>query len=247
MCPGTVGTWRLTIDLDAAHCSRTDDVADVTMGIPALSALFMGGASASTLAYAGRLSADAPVVARLDRMFRVDPEPHNSFAFWRAPAMPESRETDVLRGPRPGPRPRTSHEGPHRQLDQIAPAAVWGELVAAVFALPGVVEGISQVSPTSSRAVYLLDHEHEVSPQASLAPAGRAGASSPFTFTECRTPARLVLPSERGRELVALGWAEPHQYADFGTEFMIYGPRDRTKIGGVVSVIEESIAFARTG
>lgn len=81
MCPGTVGTWRLTADLDTAECSRTDGTPDVVLDIPALSALFMGGASASTLAYAGRLSADEAVVDRLDRLFRVDPEPHNSFAF----------------------------------------------------------------------------------------------------------------------------------------------------------------------
>jgi hypothetical protein len=57
----------------------------------------------------------------------------------------------------------------------------------------------------------------------------------------------LVLPTDRGQELARLGWAEPHQYADYGTEFMIYGPRDTAELAGVLSVIEESLNFARAG
>lgn len=59
------------------------------------------------------------------------------------------------------------------------------------------------------------------------------------------TSVHLVLPVDRGEELVRLGWAEPHQYSDFGTEFMIYGPRDVTELEHVLSVIEEGLAFAR--
>ncbi|MFP4854702.1 hypothetical protein, partial [Paraburkholderia sp. BR14264] len=69
--------------------------------------------------------------------------------------------------------PTTSTEGPHRQVDQLAPPELWGRLVAAVFALPEVVEGHSQVSPESSRAVFLTDREVESSPERSLAPGKR--------------------------------------------------------------------------
>ncbi len=61
------------------------------------------------------------------------------------------------------------------------------------------------------------------------------------------TTLHLVLPPDRGVELVRLGWAEPHQYADFGTEFMVYGPRDSGELEAIVSFIEESLVFARSG
>ena len=54
----------------------------------------------------------------------------------------------------------------------------------------------------------------------------------------------LALPAERGGRLVELGWAEPHQYADYGTEFMVYGPRTQRELDIVVSFVEESLAFA---
>jgi hypothetical protein len=149
----------------------------------------------------------------------------------------------VLSEPRPGPRPTTSDVGPHRQVDQRAPAAVWGELVARVFALDDVVEGISQVSPASSRAVFLVDLVEETVPERSLAPGRRVEPVHLHGVED--TSVHLVLPAGRGAELVRLGWAEPHQYADFGTEYMVYGPRDRAELESVLSVIEESLRFAR--
>ncbi|WP_022924542.1 luciferase family protein [Serinicoccus marinus] len=146
--------------------------------------------------------------------------------------------------PRVGARPATSSEGPHRQLDQQAPPAIWGELVAQVFTLEGVVEGISQVSPVSSRAVYLVDLDEEAGPGRSLAPGGRLEPVHLHGVQD--TSAHLVLPMARGEELVRLGWAEPHQYADFGTEFLVFGPRDSDELGTVLSIIEESLAFARS-
>lgn len=151
----------------------------------------------------------------------------------------------MLNVPRPGTRPRTSEDGPHRQLDQRAPAALWGELVARVFALEGVVEGISQVSSPSSRAVFIAEMPEEVSPESSLAPGRRLEPVHLHGVED--TSVHLVLPAGRGEELVRLGWAEPHQYADFGTEFMVYGPRDEGELNAVVSVIEESLRFARSG
>lgn len=40
-------------------------------------------------------------------------------------------------------------------------------------------------------------------------------------------------------------WAEPHQYSDFGTEFMIYAPRMLSELDIVLSFIKESLSFAR--
>ncbi len=152
---------------------------------------------------------------------------------------------DLLRTPRPGTRPRTSNEGPHRQLDQRAPAALWGELMARTFALDGVVEGISQVSPASSRAVFLVDRERERAPETSLAPGRRLEPVHLHGVSD--TSVHLVLPPERAAELVRLGWAEEHQYGDFSTEVMVYGPRDAAELDAVLAAIEESLAFARGG
>lgn len=137
----------------------------------------------------------------------------------------------------------TSTDGPHRQVDQLAPPELWGRLVAAVFALPDVVEGHSQVSPASSRAVFLTDCEVESSPERSLAPGKRLEPVHLHGVDD--TSVHLVLPEDRGRELIDLGWAEPHGYADFGTEFMVYGPRDEDELATVVDIVAESLAFAR--
>ena len=152
---------------------------------------------------------------------------------------------ELLRTTRPGPRPATSEAGPHRQLDQRAPAALWGELVARTFALDGVVEGISQVSPATSRAVFLVDREQERSPETSLAPGQRLEPVHLHGVSD--TSVHLVLPAERAAELIRLRWAEKHQYADFDTEVMIYGPRDAAELEAVLAVIEESLAFAGQG
>lgn len=112
-----------------------------------------------------------------------------------------------------------------------------------MFGLDDVVEGISQVSAASSRAVFLRDQDEESSPQTSLAPGQRLEPVHLHGLED--TSVHLVLPAARGEELVRLGWAEPHQYADVGTEFMVYGPRDQKELQMVISVIEESLAFAR--
>ena len=145
--------------------------------------------------------------------------------------------------PRPGPRPTVSTEGPQRQLDQRSSPESWGRLVAEVFALDGVVEGHSQVSPKSSRAVFLDGLETARAPETSLFPEGRLEPVHLHGVTD--TSVHLVLPAERGARLTELGWAEPHQSEDFGTEFMVYGPRDPAELEVVVSIVEESLAYAR--
>ncbi|MFF2495217.1 luciferase family protein [Agromyces sp. NPDC058064] len=145
--------------------------------------------------------------------------------------------------PRHGPRPTVSTEGPQRQLDQRATPELWGRLVASVFAPDGVVEGHSQVSPKSSRAVFLEELEVARTVETSLFPDGRLEPVHLHGVDD--TSVHLVLPAERGARLTELGWAEPHQYEDFGTEFMVYGPRDPAELEVVLSIVEESLAYAR--
>ncbi|MGH3097313.1 MAG: GNAT family N-acetyltransferase [Streptosporangiales bacterium] len=82
MCPRNEGVWRLEGDPDGARCTRVDADPDLTLDIPALGSLYLGGASASLLATAGRIRDHRPeAVGLLSRMFRTDPEPFNSFVF----------------------------------------------------------------------------------------------------------------------------------------------------------------------
>ena len=122
---------------------------------------------------------------------------------------------------------------------------MWGRFVSRVFALAGFVEGHSQVSPPSSRALFLTDMPVERKPETSLTPGKRLEPVHLHGVFD--TSLHLTLPAVRGQELTSLGWAEPHQYEDFGTEFMVYGPRTEDEIELVLTFIAESIAFARHG
>ncbi|MFI7275347.1 GNAT family N-acetyltransferase [Streptomyces sp. NPDC049879] len=82
MCPANNGTWLLRTDGDSATCAATDRAPDLTLTVPALSSLYLGGMSAHDLAYAGRVTPHTDgAIRKLARLFRSDPEPHNSFAF----------------------------------------------------------------------------------------------------------------------------------------------------------------------
>jgi hypothetical protein len=144
---------------------------------------------------------------------------------------------------RHGDRPVVSSEGPQTQLTQQSSPQLWGRLVAATFALPGTVEGDSQVSPASSRAVFLTDRVDEASPETSLAPGQRLEPVHLHGVHD--TSLHLCLPTSRAAEVIAAGWAEPHQYGDYGTELLVYGPRDDDELAIVLGFIGESLAFAR--
>lgn len=145
--------------------------------------------------------------------------------------------------PRRGCRPSTSVEGPHRQFDQQASPELWGRMVAEVFALPGTREGHSQVSPAGTRAVLLEDRPSVVDPSASLAPQDPLEPVHLHDVSD--TSLHLCLPAARACEVCALGWGEPHGYADHDTEVMVYGPRDDDELGVVLGLVCESLAFAR--
>lgn len=102
---------------------------------------------------------------------------------------------------------------------------MWGRLVAEVLKLSYTLEGRSQVSPASSRAVLLDDLREVFDPATSLAPGPPLEPVHRHGVTDTST--HLCLPADRAREIGALGWGEPHGYADHDTKVMIYGPRVR--------------------
>ncbi|MFD6699767.1 MULTISPECIES: GNAT family N-acetyltransferase [unclassified Microbacterium] len=72
------GSWRLRVD-DAgkAEVDATSDTPDLELGVDALSSLYLGGVSATTLRAAGRISASAETAAAVQ----------NAFATAEAPAL----------------------------------------------------------------------------------------------------------------------------------------------------------------
>jgi hypothetical protein len=144
---------------------------------------------------------------------------------------------------RADPRPRTSDEGPHRQLSDQSSPALWGELVARAFALPDVYEYFSSVSPATSRALLLDDLSEVLVAETSLAPDGPLEPVHLHGVTD--TSIHLCLPAARATEVCEAGWGEAHQFAEFGTEIMLYGPRTPSELEIVVGLIEESLRFAR--
>ncbi|MBZ6134431.1 sterol carrier protein domain-containing protein [Streptomyces olivaceus] len=82
MCPANNRTWHLLADGASVTSVPTNQVADMTITVPALSSLYFGGMSAHDLAYAGHITAHTNgTIGQLARLFRTDPEPHNSFGF----------------------------------------------------------------------------------------------------------------------------------------------------------------------
>lgn len=149
----------------------------------------------------------------------------------------------MVLGARAGERPVVSTVGPQTQLSQQSPPELWGRLVARTFARPDVEEGHSQVSPAASRAVFLREQREERRPETSLAPGRRLEPVHLHGVAD--TSIHLCLPAGRARNVIDLGWGEPHQYGDFGTELLVYGPRDEAELEIVLGLIDESLAFAR--
>ncbi|MCW2959818.1 MAG: hypothetical protein JWM90_205 [Thermoleophilia bacterium] len=141
---------------------------------------------------------------------------------------------------RSGVRPDTSTAGPHRQLTQVASPQVWGSLAARLFSLAGVSEGHSSVSLATSRAL-LLDRSEANGPVEAFL----GGTEFAHLHDVFDTSLHLCLPLDRARAICDLGWGEPHGYAEQGTEIMVYAPRDHAELETVMSIVVESLAFAR--
>jgi phospholipase/carboxylesterase len=109
--------------------------------------------------------------------------------------------------------------------------------------LTGVTEGHSSVSPAPSRALLLTDQRTVSAPRTSLSPSDPLEPVHIHGVTDTST--HLCLPVERANEICELGWGEVHPFGDFGTEIMVYGPRDEEELEVILSIIEESLTFAR--
>lgn len=73
--PENSGRWRLDGGPDGATCTRTDAPADISAGIGALSAAYLGGWSLADLAAAGRVVGSPEAIAAADAAFTWRPHP----------------------------------------------------------------------------------------------------------------------------------------------------------------------------
>ena len=120
---------------------------------------------------------------------------------------------------------------------------MWGRLVFEATRLPFVREGRSAVSPVDSRALILVDRDDPAVPEATLAPGLQVEPAHIHGVHD--TSAHLVLPRDRAAQVCADGWGIPHHHGDFGTEVLIFGPRDGVELRVVLNFLVESITFAR--
>jgi predicted acetyltransferase len=81
-CPWNTGRWRVSGDPSGATCEPTIDAADLTLGVEALGAVYLGGTSLSGLAVAGRVEEQTPgAVAAASAAFGWPREPFCPMVF----------------------------------------------------------------------------------------------------------------------------------------------------------------------
>lgn len=145
---------------------------------------------------------------------------------------------------RAGPRPSTSNEIPHRQLDQQPDGSEHLDAVLAeALTWQAVLGGPSSISVEGARALMLDD--------------GRAaGPKEAFMVDRefCHAHAQgdlslhAALPLQLAEAAVGEGWAEPHFFVHTGrapaTMVMLYAPRDVGEREVVLSLVRASYEFA---
>lgn len=146
--------------------------------------------------------------------------------------------------PRAGPRPRTSTDIPHCQLDQ---QPVDGRHVDAILTealtWPAVLGGPSDISVDGARGLTLDDSSPGGPAEAFMV--GRefchVHAHGDFSL-HATLPVPLAIAAERA------GWAEPHFLVHTGqappTVVMLYAPRDDLECDLVLRLVRASYEFA---
>jgi len=145
---------------------------------------------------------------------------------------------------RTGPRPRTSSEIPHSQLDQqpadgrhvdaiLAEAATW----------PAVIAGPSQISVDGARALTLDTSSPGGPPEAFM-----VGREFCHVHAEGDFSLHATLPVPLAEAAEGAGWAEPHFFVRTGqapkTVVMVYAPRDDSERDIVMQLVRASYEFA---
>ena len=146
---------------------------------------------------------------------------------------------------RRGPRPRTSDDIPHRQLDQQPPdGRHLDAMLATASTWPGIVEGPSGISGEGARALS-IDEAAVAGPDEAFLVGrefGHGHAQGDFSL-------HVTLPVELAARAEAAGWAEPHLWVHTGAlppnVVMLYAPRDADERDVTLSLLRAAYEFAR--
>jgi predicted acetyltransferase len=80
--PENTGSYALVCGPDGAECRRTDEAAELALGVAELGAAYLGGVRFSTLAAAGRVEERSPgALARADALFAAEAVPYSGTPF----------------------------------------------------------------------------------------------------------------------------------------------------------------------
>ena len=145
---------------------------------------------------------------------------------------------------RSGPRPATTTEFPHSQVDQQpVDHAVHDELVRRAAGLDGVVVRDSVISVPGAQALF-LDEDHAGGPDAAFITEREFAHFHPGPDWSLH----LALPDDVADLAIERGWAELHLIArtvDLPTSVvLVYAPRDPAEAEVAWTLLQASHAFA---
>lgn len=154
--------------------------------------------------------------------------------------------TDTHLVPRRGPRPRTTDELPHSQLDQQPADSRHVDIILAeALTWPAVIGQPSAISVEGARALALVDGITGGPAEASMIGLEFCHVHAQGDFSLHATlPVPLAEAAERA------GWAEPHYLVQTGqvppTVVILYAPRDEGEREVILGLVRASYEFALT-
>ena len=145
--------------------------------------------------------------------------------------------------PRKGPRPDTTNQLPHSQLNQHGPEQVIQQLHTFCFSFPEVNNEPSAVAPRGTRAMILDDHAHGNHHAFMI---GREFAHiHPYPDNGSM---HLMLSETDAIIVINSGWGEDHYLVTHGYLpkglILVFSPRDDEELNVLKTIVTRSYAFA---
>lgn len=140
---------------------------------------------------------------------------------------------------RSGPRPLTNKNMPHSQIGVKPVPEINAELFRRCFALPNITNQPTVISVPGARALWLDENLPLAHPEA-------IAAGREFAHIHPDGSLHASLSSERAREAIEAGWAEPHPMAQYmGNDgmVMLYTPRTPEELDVIFQLVVDSYNF----
>lgn len=150
----------------------------------------------------------------------------------------------MLRLPeRAGPRPATSTQLPHRQLDQNSPPAVYEAMLARLGQVEGAEQGASTISVPGARALF-----RPACGPCNLRFGFIRGREFAHLHPQSDGSLHLALAPDDLQAVFAAGWGEFHPWVPSGRVLpniaMVYAPRDLQEVEVAMRIVEASLRNA---